>query len=188
VSNWDERYRSGSYNKAGASELLVRAVELQPEGRKALDLACGAGRNAVYLADAGWSVTAVDYSGEALAILEREVRDKGLSIDSVKADLELKEFHFLSNCYDLIADFYYLQRDLWPLIKQAVSPGGLFVQETYVESEGEGPEIRSRFSLRKGELIRAFEGWDVEYYRETAGAGAHRGSFAQLIARKPRRH
>src|SRR6202051_3454561 len=95
ICGWDERYRSGTRAAedldAAPTPLLVEtAAKLAPG--KALDLACGAGRNALWLAQHGWEVTAVDGALAAIEILQSRALERGLKITTVVADLEKNEF------------------------------------------------------------------------------------------------
>ena len=109
--NWDEHYSDPSKLDFTPTPLLVEVAELLPPGR-ALDLACGAGRNSLYLASLGWQVTAVDSSPVAIRLLRDRAR--GLDVDARVADLETGDFRIEPAAYDLICDFFYLQRDLFP--------------------------------------------------------------------------
>src|SRR5512132_4179511 len=92
--------------------LAETAIHLKP-GR-ALDLACGSGRNAVWLADHGWRVTAVDRSPISIP-----------AVDSHVADLEKHEYAIEPAAWDLIVVSYYLQRDLFEPVKRGLKPGGV---------------------------------------------------------------
>src|SRR3712207_2825358 len=101
--SWDERYASGKYSASEPHRLLVSLVERLKPG-KALDLACGAGRHALFLAENGWRVTAIDNSAVGLEIAERRAREKGVRADFRLADLEKGEFSIEENAYDPICD------------------------------------------------------------------------------------
>src|SRR5690242_19391427 len=115
LRDWDERYRSGAAPPHDSDEapapLLVQTVERLPAGR-ALDLACGAGRNALWLAEHGWSVTAVDGAPAAIEILRDRAVERGIRVDARVADLEKGGYRIEPASWDLIAICYYLQRDL----------------------------------------------------------------------------
>src|ERR1041385_1664756 len=111
--NWDELYSDPSKLDFTPSPLLVEFAELLPPG-SALDLASGPGRNSLYLARLGWHVTAVDSSVAAIRLLRDRAR--GLPVDARVADLEAGGFAIAPGAYDLICDFLYLQRDLFPSI------------------------------------------------------------------------
>ena len=84
---WNEKWRErGAGARSEPTRFLVEEVSELPAGR-ALDLACGAGRNAIWLAERGWRITAVDYSEVALAEARRRAADSDVDIDWILADL-----------------------------------------------------------------------------------------------------
>jgi SAM-dependent methyltransferase len=192
MADWDERYRRGDYATLEPSPLLGRAVELCEGGgraRRALDVACGAGRHALFLAARGFNVTAVDASRVGVELLRERARARGLEVDARVADLERGEFPVEPEAYDLVCDFYYLQRDLFPALRAGVRRGGLLVAAIHL-SDGD-PRARPMnpdFLLEPGELRAAFDDWHILHYRETTGhdtdAGQHTRRSAELIARK----
>jgi SAM-dependent methyltransferase len=169
--DWDVYYSEGSNLVSDPEALLVQVAEMLPPGR-ALDLACGAGRNAIYLARLGWRVTAVDSSPAAIARLRE--RSEGLPVETRVADLERGEFSIEANGYDLICDFYYLQRNLFPEIREGVRPGGMVVAAIHLEGS---------FAIAPAELRDEFSGWKVLFYSEGADAGKTRRA-ARIIARR----
>jgi len=87
MESWDERYASGKYSSSEPHNLLVKlAAKLSPA--KALDLACGTGRNAIFLADNGWIITAADNSSIGIEIARQRAKEKGVQVDFHVADLE----------------------------------------------------------------------------------------------------
>src|SRR5689334_2140321 len=87
IRGWDERYRQAETDleMEPAALLIEMAARLEPG--KALDLACGTGRNALWLAERGWDVTAVDGSSVAVGILRRRALERGVGIVALVADL-----------------------------------------------------------------------------------------------------
>jgi tellurite methyltransferase len=169
--DWESYYSEASNLASEPDALLVQIAEMLPPGR-ALDLACGAGRNAIYLARLGWRVTAVDSSPAAIARLRE--RAEGLPIDTRVADLERGEFPIEPHGYDLICDFYYLQRSLFPAIREGVRPGGMVAAAIHREGS---------FAIGPTELRDEFAGWKVLFYSEGAEAGKTRRA-ARIIARR----
>jgi SAM-dependent methyltransferase len=160
----------------------MRVTKDLPSGN-ALDLACGAGRNALWLASFGWKVTAVDGSIAALDILHRRATERRLEVDARVADLEKGEFKIKPSCWDLIAICYYLQLDLIESAKQGLKPGGLLVVIVHVAEPGEAP---TKHRLRPGELGRHFEGWEVLHSFEGQPEDrAHRRAVAEIVAKRP---
>jgi tellurite methyltransferase len=136
LEHWNERYLTEPDTGAEATPLLVEWVPRLAPG-DALDLACGAGRNALYLAERGWRVTAIDGAPEAIRILEDRARGRNLQVNAVVADLVERQFHIEPQSWDLIADCYYLQRDLIPDIQAGVRPGGVAIVIVHIPDPGE---------------------------------------------------
>ena len=184
MSEWDERYASGKYSSAEPHKLLKEIVSKLKPGQ-ALDLACGVGRHAIFLAENGWDVTAVDNSVAGIEIARTRAEQQGLNINFVVADLEKSEFAIEPVAYDLICDFYYLQRDLFAKMKNGVRPGGVIISTIHIHGDG---EEHGRFDLREGELRECFSDMEILHYHETAAAdtdaGDHHRRTAELIARR----
>ena len=184
---WDERFRAGDHADAEPDpflEQLEEYADLFPPGRaggpKALDLACGAGRNAVYLAERGWDVTACDISLEGLRKAKDLARERGVRLKIFCQDLETVQLPVAY--FDLILCFFYLQRELFPQIKAALQPRGFLVCKTYTTEQLRFPG-RPRHPLhllQPQELLEAFRDFRVLCYQEFV---KERG-VAQLIAQK----
>jgi tellurite methyltransferase len=186
IQDWDERYRSGERRAedldAAPTPLLVESLKKVDPGR-ALDLACGSGRNALELADRGWRVTAVDGSSIAINILKSRAAERGFTIDAKVADLEKSEFRIETCEWNLIAICYYLQRDLFERAKQGVAPRGILISIVHITEPGEEPTAHR---LRPGELDRYFKRWEILHYREGRPSDpAHGRAVAEIVARKP---
>lgn len=166
IEKWNERYRQGEQREEPPLPLLVRLAETRTPGR-ALDLACGWGRHAQRLAECGWQVTAVDASDVAIADLQAHAAKAGLRIDALVADLESVDFGIELEGYDLICDFFYLQRNLFPKIQQGVRPGGLFAEAIHmVDDDPQLKPMRASFLVQPGELRELFRSWTIVYYGE----------------------
>ena len=175
MADWDERYRNPENLKFDPEPLLVEVAEQLSPGR-ALDLASGPGRNALYLARLGWQVTAVDSSQVAIDILRNRARG---AVDVRLADLEKGEFAIEAGEWDLICDFFYLQRDLFGQIRAGVRLGGVFAGAIHLA----GDKSPHRYVLSSGELRSLFAGWQILYYSEGRQDG-HRRLAAQIVARR----
>jgi tellurite methyltransferase len=182
---WNERYRSGANLGESPSPLLLRAVRDVPPG-SALELACGAGRNAIYLASLGWAVTAVDLSPVAVETLLSRANSMHLSVDARRADLEAGEFSIIPDSWDLICAFYYLQRDLFEPIRNGIRPGGLFVGSIHMPDDTPGLRpMNPAYLLNEGELRAAFRGWEILHYQEGKATDSdHDRRSAEIIAMK----
>jgi SAM-dependent methyltransferase len=185
LSDWDSRYRAGKDTDNKPSELLSLALDYARPGR-ALDLACGGGRNSIYLAENGWQVCAVDASAEGLKIARLRAAERKVEIGLVKADLEKGEFAIEAESFELIADFFYLQRNLWPDIRAGLKPDGLFVSEIHLESDAPGLRpMNPMFLLKPGELLNEFSGWKIEHFSEGVRINTGARPTARIIARRP---
>ncbi len=185
-SRWDERYRDGDWADIDEPATLVKDAEawLHPPGL-VLDVACGAGRNALHLARLGFSVVAVDISWEGLQRLARRARAERLNIYPVHADLE--RFALPAGKFDLVVNTRFLLRSLLPKFRNTLKPGGLLVFETFNVDELEvlGGDIRREYALERGELRAAFSEFEILLYEEGVfeRREGERG-LARLVARK----
>lgn len=166
--DWDAHYSHPVNLNLTPDAKLVELADSLPPG-KALDLACGAGRNAIYLARLGWEVTAVDSSPVAI----EHLRGLERRVDAKVADLERDEFKIKPDTYDLICDFHYLQRSLFPSIRAGVRPGGIFAGAIHLVGSGRNPD----FCVAPGELRGIFADWKIVWYSES-------GDSARIIARR----
>lgn len=185
IRGWDLRCRSSEcasdLNWAPTPLLVETAEHLEPG--VALDLACGTGRNSLWLAANGWRVTAVDGSSNAISILRDRLRELSLEVNARVADLQQEEFRIGVAAWDLIAICFYLQRNLFEPAKQGVKPGGLIVATPHLIETGQEPTA-SR--LPPGELRTYFKGWEILHYHEGKSRDpAHHRPSAEIVARRP---
>ncbi len=199
--DWEERYRR-SATAAHPSPFVVTALDLLArreaptmagrryptvEPRRALDVACGAGRHALLLAARGYRVVALDFARPALAALRARAADMRVdrSIDVVAADATCWALRPAS--FDAVVVVDFLDRPLLPTLRAAVAPGGALVMETFmVGQERHGHPRNPAYLLQPGELRDACGGWTVVLAHEgesTAGAPACR---AGIVAVRPR--
>ncbi|MEP7340194.1 MAG: methyltransferase domain-containing protein [Acidobacteriota bacterium] len=185
AAKWAGCYSRGELNDQPHPLVVQFASQLTP-GR-ALDVACGTGRHALYLAERGWQVTAVDSSKVAIEILLERARERGVQVDAHVADLELGEFVIEPNSYDLIVNCLYLQHDLFPAIKAGVRVGGVVIAViAMVDDDPNVKPMNPAFLLQPGELQAEFEGWELLH--DFAGkSGEGKRAVAEFIARRVRR-
>ncbi|HEV2388635.1 MAG TPA: methyltransferase domain-containing protein [Candidatus Acidoferrales bacterium] len=168
--------------EAGPSPLLTEFARQWPPGT-ALDLACGAGRNALWLAQRGWQVTAVDGAAAAIEILRSRAIQLGLPVDARVANLEIGEYRIEPSSWDLIVIAYYLQRDLFEAAREGLVPGGILLAIVHLAEPGEEPTAHR---LRPGELDNDFPGWEILHrYEGKPNDPAHRRLVAEIVARRP---
>lgn len=180
-ARWNEKYLSKPMPDE-ASEILKKNLPLAKKGR-ALDIACGMGRNTHYLAEQGFKVDAVDLSDYALSKVEDHE-----NINKIEADLDSYKFEI--EAYELILKINYLDRKMFPKIIKALKKGGLFIYETFVETQtGEGYHNPTNpdFHLKRGELPRAFEALETISYeeRDAINLRGEKVRIASFVARKP---
>lgn len=183
IVGWEELYRSGARGSEEApTRLVVKLAEKLPAGH-AIDLACGAGRNALYLAEHGWTVAAVDGSQTAIYLLQSRAEARGLDIEAWVADLMAADFALSPDAFDLVLIAYYLQRDLIAKAKAAVRPGGVVAAIVHTPEPG---ETTSEKRAAPGELRRLFSGWEILWdYEGPSRDPAHRRPVAEIAAQRP---
>ncbi|HWH11966.1 MAG TPA: class I SAM-dependent methyltransferase [Solirubrobacteraceae bacterium] len=188
---WNERYARAAATAFPDSpaEWLVehRALLDRPAARlRALDVACGDGRNARFLAELGYAVDALDISDVVVDRLSAAAVSDGLTVTPRVADLE-RTADLPEGRYDVIVNFNYLQRSLFAGLARALRPGGLLLFETFGRSHVDelGNELRPEFVLGDNELIHAFPDLRVRHYREGVAqrSGRPRG-VASLVAER----
>lgn len=178
IERWDERYREGRVADRPPSPVLVEAAALLMPG-DALDLACGLGRHALYLASQGWRVVAVD---AVARVIEPLAAIPGIA--AITADLEAAEFRFEAEGYHLICLVQYLQWNLLPKIRMALRPGGLLALEAALEDPRPGIRaMNPAFLSRPGRWREEFADWEIVLYEETEPENSR--AVVRMIARKP---
>lgn len=181
---WNARWRDKAANLDWqADPWLQRVMPLLPPGRT-LDVACGSGRNAMFLAACGFTVTAIDLSQEALALLGREANVRALAIETRLVDLEADP-QLPPGPFDLVIDFFYLHRPLLPMLGELLRPGGLMVLRTFSRAGPfpGGPE-NSAMVLNPGELLELFRDWQVLFHEEGLEPSRKGGSLAGIVAKR----
>lgn len=183
---WDERFKGKGFAFGKEpNPFLKKHIHLLPKG-KALDIAAGEGRNAVFLARQGFDVDAVDISWVGLKKAQKLAGEIGVKINTTYADLNAYQIE--KEKYDLIANFYFLRRSLISQIKKGLRKGGWVIFETYILEQRnigtEGPKDPKYF-LKPNELLRLFKDFRVLFYREGIfKEGGRRKAVASLIAEK----
>ncbi len=149
-----------------AAPLLKQHLSRKPRG-KALDIACGYGRNALYLAAQGFQVEGFDRNESAVHFCNEKAESSNLSFTAKTCDLE-KGQHFLENNYALATCFYYLDRNIIPQVKKALQIGGLMIYETFLIDQHKryGKPSRTAFCWEHNELLSHFLDFRLLYYYE----------------------
>ena len=154
---------------------------LPPRGL-ALDAAMGLGGNAGFLIERGLRVIGIDASEVAV----QRAKARWPMLLAIVADLT--RFQLPEDAFDVVLNFYYLQRDLWPAYRKALRPGGLLIFETLTRDMLiDRPDYNPDYLLAPGELRNAFADWEILVYREGSAEVEResRRAVASLVARKP---
>lgn len=168
------------------SPLLCENISVFATGR-ALDIASGIGRNAVFLADRGFRVDAVDNSRVGLLMAKDLMREKNVRVNLIFADLE--NYVIKPERYNLIINFYYLHRALFPDMTAGLKSGGYLVFESLTTGDAGFSESKNPdYYLEPNELFDMVSGHNIYriiFYRETdIPLGNIMRSVAQVIAEK----
>ena len=166
--HWNRRYASADRHATPVpNRFLVAEVNGLPPGR-ALDLACGAGRNAVWLAEQGWRVTAVDFSDRGLAMARELARARGVEVDWIEADVVA--WAPTSRAYDLVCVLYLQlpapeRRAVLRHAVYAVAPGGTLLvvgHDLLNLTEGWGGPPQADVLFTPDDIVREIESLQVE--------------------------
>jgi tellurite methyltransferase len=187
---WNDKYRLAPDQWIDPDPFLLRAFEqfIQPrfrDGGKALDIAGGAGRHAIWLAQQGWEVTLIDISETGVELARQRAGSLASSIRFVLDDLTGPwSSQTRSEEFDVVVGFFYLERTIFAEIVKMLKPGGLLVYKTLTLEQLKlpgGPRDPAHL-LASGELRRLADGLQVLHYAEEIG----RKATAELVAMKPR--
>lgn len=184
-ARWDQRHAEAEGIGAVPAVLRLHAAWLPCSGR-ALDLACGRGAAALWLAERGLDVAAWDYSAVAIERLQDAAQARGLRVDAEVRDLT--EQPPPASAFDLIVVSHFLERDLCPAIAAALRPGGLLCYQTFgpMVAGAAGPS-NPAFRLAPNELLCLFPTLTVRAYGEPgelAPADGDSRGLAWLVAQR----
>ena len=149
------------------SHWLTTHRHLLPTSGDALDLACGSGRNALWLAEQRYQTLGVDRNKTALDDLSQEAARRGLSIRTQAVDLENGRPFLERDVFDLIVVAHYLHRPLFPKLEHALRPRGVLVYETFTRGQAaRGKPTNPTFLLEPGELVTLVRPLEILASRE----------------------
>ena len=166
---WDQKYiDKPRLLKPRAASVVVTEYASDAKGLAALDLACGAGRNALYLAEEGYAVDAVDVADIALDALRKDALQRGVSKSITPSLQDLDNFTPKPDFYDVIVMSNFLDRELIERTKVGLKMGGRYIVETYmVDDSNEKKDSKVSNLLNVGELKEIFrDGFKVLHYDE----------------------
>jgi 2-polyprenyl-3-methyl-5-hydroxy-6-metoxy-1,4-benzoquinol methylase len=177
---WDRKYKLKTSNPLpDPAELLRKNVNLISGGR-ALDIGMGTGQNAIFLATHGCDVIGIDRSATAVSLAKKHAKKHGVSLTTIAADI--LTYDMPENYFDIILNFYFLERSLIPKIKKSLKKNGLLFFETYtIEQSRFGGPKNPDYLLNPDELLLFFLDFLVLFYYERIEKTK---AIASLIAEK----
>jgi SAM-dependent methyltransferase len=184
-AHWDLKYEQGLTSLTQPDPFFISAYgqfvdQSFPHAGVALDLACGLGRHALWLASRQWRVSGVDLSDVAIGKLSRAAFELSVNLDLFRGDAA--EYKFEPARFDLIVLFYHLDRSLFPKIVSALKPSGLLICKMSLQwgSDGRFATVSAN-PLGRNELPSLVRGLHVLYQEERPVSG--RG-VVEFVGRK----
>jgi SAM-dependent methyltransferase len=181
---WNQRYAEDSYRKNNPVDLLADWLPEFTAG-KALDVACGAGRNSIFLAQAGYQVDAIDISRQGLYRARQQAQSQGLSINWIEHDLE-QAFRFDTD-YDLIVVMWYVNLALITRLCGCLAPGGYLLCEEHLVTDQDviGP-ANPAYRVAPGALREVISGLEILLDEESIETNSEdeRVASARVVGRK----
>ncbi len=185
ANDWNKVWQERGEKPLLFDPWLKQVLPLLPSG-KVLDIACGRGRNALPMAELGYAVTALDASSQGLKQLNEEAHRRGLAITTMPQDLEQTP-KLPREAFDVVLQFFYLQRSLFDAVRNAVRPGGVVVARTFSRAGNfTGGPGNPDYVLAVGEFLTLFKGWEILLHEEGLDEAERGGGLAGIVARKPR--
>ncbi|MBN2239289.1 MAG: methyltransferase domain-containing protein [Dehalococcoidales bacterium] len=198
---WEESYkRQGKLDTFGGgkpSRDVVTAASFLKPGMKALDLGCGEGRNAVYLAQQGFITTASDISESGIEKLDSVCAE--LQLDITTSACDMREFIF-KEPFDLIVNqgcLHLIRREEWQVLidrmKEYTVPGGYHSIGVFTDTVPEPEDQRGLMVglFKEGELLEQYRDWEIitsdamVLEHEHPDGPRHKHATNSIIARKP---
>lgn len=172
---WNRKYleKIGEAQEKEANKRLKKFAPLLDGGGAAIDIACGLGSNSFFLAGIGYKVTAVDLSDVAIKFIVEQSKRLQLDIRAYTADLtDTSNISFQAGSYDLAIITYYLDRSIFPIVKELVKTNGyIFIETFYQTGSGSRQTISDKYKLLSNELLKEFSGWCILFYEECMDEG-----------------
>jgi SAM-dependent methyltransferase len=185
-AHWDLKYEQGLPSLTEPDPFFISAYgqfvdQSFPDAGVALDLACGLGRHALWLASRRWRVSGVDLSDVAIGKLGQAALELNVNLDLFVGDAA--EYKFEPTRFDLIVLFYHLDRNLFPKIVSTLKPGGLLICKMSLQWDSDGGFAAVNADLLgRNELPLLVPELHVLYHEERPVRG--RG-VVEFIGRKP---
>lgn len=176
---WDRKYSRSSfiYGKAPA-KFLAENFDFLPENSNVLDIGMGEGRNAVFLAQKGHLVTGVDISSVAVKKARSLAKEYSVKIKTIIASMD--KYNIPQESFDVIINFYYVDRSLVKKITETLKPGGLLIYEAHTLKElakRKGSKEPKSYYLKEQELLSMFPGFKILKFEEPEHEKEYRSSI-----------
>lgn len=185
-ADWDARYRAATIEGVAPARVLSENAHLLPAAGRALDVACGLGGNARFLARRGLETIAYDSSIVAINKLNAYAQRHALPLHAEHRDME--ENPPGADGFDVAVVAYFLERRLAKPIMDALRPGGLLFYQTFIRDHVDSAGPRNpAYRLERNELLILFAPLKILFYREEGRAGDTSRGFrneAMLVAQK----
>jgi SAM-dependent methyltransferase len=182
AEEWNQRYQKTAHHLSQPRTFLEEIIDLCPTSGWALDVATGEGHNAGLLAKRGMNVLGVDFSRVALRRAQQKYT--GLNV----ALVHLPTFRLKTESLQMILNFWFLDRNMFPLYRRWLKPGGLFLFESMrFDPKSDQSHLRPEYLVQPGELRKEFLDWEFLVYDENVEAKAKGKTqlAVRLLARKP---
>ena len=177
---WDAKYAAPDHiNIKEPCEWLNDNADCLNGKGSALDIASGGGRNAVFAAEKGYQTLAIDVSTVGLERARALAKEKGTTIETNVVDLD--NWEFKRNAFDLVLCFNFLDRRIFPEIKNTLKLGGLIFYETFTIDYLKYSNFKREWVLKHNELLKVFSKFRILRYREI---NRDNNAFASLVAMK----
>ncbi|MBU1341753.1 MAG: class I SAM-dependent methyltransferase [Proteobacteria bacterium] len=161
---WNSKYLN-NIGSLDPSKIIEKYIFLASCGN-ALDIACGNGRNSIFLAQKGFQVDAIDIS----TIAANHLTGKNPKLNMICQDIDT--WQIPQNRYQVIINIRFMDRRLFPMIQAGLKPGGVLIFESFIDGKKE-------YCLEPNELLHAFESLHIVYYEEREAE--HSDKFDQSV-------
>jgi tellurite methyltransferase len=180
---WDSKYRDPRYQEQPPDPWLIERCSPLIAG-SALDLAGGAGRHALWLASHGWKVLLSDISNAGLELAQRQAAEQHLVL-SMRCETAAETIVWAqqtARIFDLICVFWFLERELLPMLPELLAPGGVLLYRTFTSAHSRfsGKPVPA-WALAPGELGNAFPPLRTLHCQEESGVASFMGRRDQMV-------
>jgi len=153
LSYWNHKFEARSQKLMQPEDRLVNDMPSLPKSGSVLELACGDGRNAIFLAAHGYKVTAVDFSNIAIERLNQFVAQKRLHISALQKDLCIEESYYDLGEFDLIIiNHYRLENRFYPVLEQHLKENGVLWVNGFCEVPKDHPDMKQEDMIAPADL------------------------------------